>query len=239
MADAAMEPEKKDALLSQGAHEVRNAVSPILGYARMLSSERLGSLTEAQMKAAVEIGNSAKKLGILAEEMSQLARLVAGGTTLAGTRVELASLIAAAAGSVRPTLDGRISIRLIDDAPSAAVRGDARRLSQALEGLIFAHGRELSATDELCIALERVAGSDRPMIRVTIGGADRFAEVRRLPPSELEPQVEVRGGVGFKLSIAGQIIQLHGGRSLSKTEPGPSPDSQPTLIGVVILLPEL
>ena len=239
MADAAKEREKKDALLSQGAHEVRNAVSSILGYAKMLSSERLGSLNETQMKAAVDIGNSAAKLGVLAEEMSQLARLVAGGTTLVRTRVDLASLIAAAARSVRPALDGRVSIRLIDDASSAAVGGDARRLSQALEGLIFAHGRELFATDELCIAIDRAAGSNRPTIRITIGGADRFAEVRRLPPSELEPQIEVRGGVGFKLSIARQIIELHGGRSLSKTEPGPSPDSQPTLIGVVILLPEL
>ena len=55
MADAATAPEKKDLLLSQGAHEIRNPISVILGYVRMLASERLGPLTDAQRKAVEEI----------------------------------------------------------------------------------------------------------------------------------------------------------------------------------------
>src|SRR5262245_47527095 len=225
MADGARKTEKKDALLSQGAHEVRNAISVILGYARMLSSERLGPVSDSQRKAAVEIVNSAAKLKILADEMSQLARLLAGGTTLARTRIDVAPLIAAAIPTVPPALDGNIGIRLIDDAPSAAVWGDAALLSQALNALMFAHRRELVSTNELCVAIDRMAAGDQPAIRLTIVGADRLAEVRRLPPSELEPQVEVRGGIGFKLSIARRVIELHVGRSLSKTEPGGTRDA--------------
>ena len=61
MADAATAPEKKDLLFSQGAHEIRNPISVILGYVRMLASERLGPLTDAQRKAVEEIGNSTGK----------------------------------------------------------------------------------------------------------------------------------------------------------------------------------
>lgn len=233
-----METEKKDALLSQGAHEVRNAISVILGYARMLSSERLGPVSDSQRKAAVEIVNSAAKLKILADEMSQLSRLLAGGTTFARTRIELAPLIAAQIPAVPPALDGNIGIRMIDDAPAAAVNGDAGLLGQALNALMFAHRRELFTGNELCVAIDRTTGDDQPTIRVTIGGADRLAEVRRLPPEELEPLVEVRGGVGFKLSIARHLIERHGGRSLSRTEPGGTRDAQPTLVGAVVILPE-
>jgi signal transduction histidine kinase len=236
MADAAMEPEKKDALLSQGAHEVRNAISVILGYGRMLSSERLGPITDSQRKAAVEIVNSAAKLKILADEMSQLSRLLAGGTTLTRTRVEVAPLIAAQIPAVPPALDGNIAIRVIDDAPAAAVSGDAGLLGQALNALMFAQRRELVSTDELCVAIDRSGGGDQPMIRVTIAGADRLAEVRRLSPSELEPLVELRGGLGFKLSIARHVIERHGGRSLSKTDR--PRDSVPMLVGAVVILPQ-
>lgn len=238
MADAAKEPEKKDALLSQGAHEVRNAISVVLGYARMLSSERLGTVSDSQRKAADEIVKSAGKLKILADEMSQLSRLLAGGTTLTRTRVEVAPLIARHIPSIPPALDGNVSIRVIDDAPGAAVSGDAELLGQALNALMFAHRRELFTCNELCVAIDRVTNGNQRAIRVTIGGADRLAEVRRLPPAELEPLVEVRGGVGFKLSIARHLIERHGGRSHSKTEPPSTPDGQPTLVGAVVILPE-
>jgi signal transduction histidine kinase len=236
MTDPAKETEKKDALLSQGAHEVRNAIAIILGYARML--DRLGPVNDSQQKAAGEIVKSAGKLKILADEMSQLSRLIAGGTTLTRTRVEIAPLIAAQIPFVPPALDGDINIRVIDNAPAAAIDGDAKLLGQALNALMFAHRRELFTGNELCVAIDRVTGGDQPGIRVTIGGADRLAEVRQLPPAELEPLVELRGGVGFKLSLARHLIERHGGLTGSKTDPPPFPDAQPTLIGAVVILPE-
>jgi len=236
MAEAAREADQKDVVLSQGAHEVRNAISVILGYARML--ERLGPVNDSQRKAAVEIVNSAGKLKILADEMSQLARLVVGGTTFARIRIDLAPLIAAEILSVPPGLDETVGIQMIDDAPAAAVSGDAGLIRQALNGLMFTHRRELVSPNKLCVAIDRMAAGDKPAIRVTIGGADRFPEVRRLPLSELEPLVELRGGVGFKLSLARHLIEHHGGRALSKTEPGPTKEAQPTLVGAVVILPE-
>ena len=210
-------------LFFAGRHEVRNAISVILGYGRMLSSERLGPVTDSQRKAAVEIVNSAAKLKILADEMSQLARLLAAATSSGRASTLRRSSRRRSLRSRGPRQE-YWNIDVIDDAPSAAVNGDATLLRQALNAVMFTQRRELLTTNELCVAIDRVAGGDQRTIRVTISGADRLAEVRRLPPSQLEPLVEVRGGVGFKLSIARHVIECHGGRSLSKTEPGGTRD---------------
>ena len=104
MADTATAAEKKDPLLSHGAHEIRNPVAVILGYVRMLASERLGPLTDMQRKSLGDVVTSTVRLAALADEMSLLARLLAGGIPFAGREVELATLIAAEIPSVtRPS----------------------------------------------------------------------------------------------------------------------------------------
>jgi len=56
--------------------------------------------------------------------------------------------------------------------------------------------------------------------------------------SKLEPLVEFRGGVGYRLSIAREVIEHHGGRVFSKTEPGASLHAPSIIVGAVILLPK-
>lgn len=238
MADAAAATEKKDMLLSQGAHEIRSPLSVILGYVRMLTSGRMGPLTDAQRKVVQEIGNSATKLAGIADEMSSLARLLAGNARLGRAEVELAPLIAAEIPSVASLPDRDVKIRLIDDASGAAVLGDAKNLRVTFNSLMFSHRRELVTSEELCVAIDRVADGSQATIRVTIGGADRIEELRRLAVSELGPLVEFRSGLGYRLSVARHVVEAHGGRTFSKTDPGGSPQASPLVIGAMVLLPE-
>jgi signal transduction histidine kinase len=108
MADAVTATEKKDLLLSQGAHEIRTPASVILGYVRMLTTDRLGPLTDMQRNVLEHVANSTLRIAALAEEMSVLARLLEGGITFAGANVEIAALIAAEIPSVAPALDGDV-----------------------------------------------------------------------------------------------------------------------------------
>jgi signal transduction histidine kinase len=236
MADAATATEK-DPLLSHGAHEIRNPVAVILGYVRMLATERLGPLTDLQRKAVGDMATSTAKLAVLADEMSHLSRLQAGGVKMTRARVELAQLIAAEVPSVPPLPDREVGIRVIDNAPGAAVNGDAAKLRTVFNSLLFSYRRELVTSDELCVAIDRVAG-EKPATRVTLGGADRIEELRLVPFSELVPLVEFRGGIGFKLSIARYLIEAHGGRILSKMDPGITPHGPPLLAGAALILPE-
>ena len=237
MADAATTPESKDLLMAQGAHEIRNPAAVILGYVPMLLGERLGSLNDSQRKIVGEIGKSAAKLAELAREMSFLARLLEEGHRFQRVPVELGALIAAEIPAVAPALEREVAIRLIDQSPAVTLNGDPGKLREAFNSLMYNHRRELVTSDELCVAIDRIAGAHLPSVRVTIGGTDRLDELRRLPESELEPLVEFRSGLGYRLSIARKVIEAHGGRIFSKTEPGASPHASPTILGAVAFLP--
>ena len=237
MADAATAAEKKDLLLSQGAHEIRNPVSVILGYVRMLTTDRLGPLTDMQRQVLGHVATSTLKLAALANEMSLLARLLESGIPFARAHVELAALIAAEIPSVDPALERDVGIRVIDDSQAAAVDGDAHRLREAFNALLFSQRRELTTSDELCVAIDRVQGGNSPSIRMTIGGANRIEALRRLPTSEMSTLVEFRSGLGYRLSIARQVIEAHRGRVFSMMEPGEIPKSMLN-VGTAVILPE-
>ena len=237
MADAETTKEKKDLLVSQGAHEIRNPVSVILGYVRMLATDRLGPLTNTQRKVLGEISTSAGRLAALADEMSLLSLYLAGSVTLNKARLELASLIETETAKVAKVPERDILFKVIDHAGGAAITGDATRLRTAVNSLLYAQARELVTTEELSIALDRAKIDGQPAIRVTVGGADRIENLRKLPLSKLAAFVEFRGGVGFTLSIARHIIQAHGGQILSKTEPREDPKATPINQGSVVFLP--
>jgi signal transduction histidine kinase len=71
-----------------------------------------------------------------------------------------------------------------------------------------------------------------------MAGADRIEELRRVPEAELAPLVEFRSGLGYRLSIARKVIEAHGGRIFSRTEPGSSPQASAMIVGAVMILPE-
>lgn len=234
----AAETSAKDATLSHGAHEVRNAVSVIMGYTRMLATERLGPITEKQQRVLGEMLGSSEKLAALANQMSLLAQMLAGGTTFASVRVDLGALIEAEVRVVSALPNSGIAIRMINEAAGVAITGDPKRLRQAFHALLFAHRREVSTSDELCVIMERTTLDGRPAVRITMAGADQIEQLRKLAPSELAPFVEYRGGIGYSLALARQVVLAHGGQMFSKTEPPTPPSTMPIVKGAVLLLPE-
>ena len=237
MPDAATTP-MKHPMLSQGAHEIRNPAAVIIGYVRMLTGDKMGPINDRQRKLLNDILGSAGRLAALAEEMSFLGQLQVGSVKFNKTRIELAPLVLEQIALVPPTPDRETTIRLIDRAPGAVIDGDKKQLRTTLQSLLFAHRRELIHSDELCVTLDRVTHAARPAIRLTMAGADLINEVGRLPVSELSPFVEFRGGVGFTLSIAHQVVLAHDGEILSRTRPREDPKHSPYIDGAVLLLPE-
>jgi signal transduction histidine kinase len=203
----------------------------------LLSTDGLGPLNDMQRWVIGEIEKSTARLAELAQEMSELARLMEGGSRFVMDRVELGPLIADEIPTVPPASELEVSIRLVNHATAAAVNGDAVKLRKAFNSLLYSCRRELVTSFELCVAIERVAGPTS-MLRVTIGGQDRIDELRRVPEAELAPLVEFRGGMGYKLSLARRVIEAHGGRTFSRTQAGPGGATAPSILGAVVLLPE-
>jgi len=217
MADAAPTPEK-DPILSHGAHEIRTPVTVILGYIRMLTSERMGAVTEPQRKALGEMQKTAAKLSALADEMSELSLLVAGAAKFNRAAVDLGALIEGGIGTLPPLPDREVRVSVRNEAPGAAVDADPAKLRNALNWIITAHRRELVTSDELCVLVHRTTLEGRPTLQVTVAGADRVNDLRTIPVSGLVTFEEVRGGVGYTLSIARRIVAALGAELWSPAE---------------------
>jgi signal transduction histidine kinase len=230
MADAATPAPKKDRLLSLGVHEFRTPVTVIAGYLRMLMSGRTGPLTDGQRKMLAEMEKSTNRLSGLIAEMSELSVLEAGGAIFNRGVVDLGALVESEIASLPPLIDREVRVTLRNDAAGAGVHGDPVKLRSSVSSLIVAHRRELVTSDELCVWIERVTENGGPMLRVTIGGADRISELRQVPLDQLTAFEEFRGGVGFTLPIARRVIAAHDGQLWSPPE---SPRA-----GAVVLFPE-
>jgi two-component system, OmpR family, sensor histidine kinase VanS len=239
MADAT-KPVQKDPILSHAAHEIRTPLSVILGYLQMLIPEKLGPTTEAQQKAFGEIKKTAGKIKDIADEMTDLGLLLAGGAEFNRRTVDLPALIEQTVGALAPQVavqEREIRIRLVDDARDATIHADARWLQRAFKAIILCQQRELMTSDELLIAIERVTHDTRPAFRVTIAGADRIQDLRSRTSTTLEPFAEVRASTGLSLFIARQVIEAHGGQIVSRIEPREYPSMAPLVLGAVLLLP--
>ena len=230
MADTATPTRKKDLLLSLGVHEFRTPVTVIAGYLRMLLTGRTGALTDPQRKLLEEIEKSAARLSALITEMSELSALEGGGATFNRGHVDLTDLIVGEIAALPPMLDRDVRVTLQSGAAGAMVNGDPKHLRTVFNSLLFAHRRELVTSDELCVGINRVTHAGRPMLRVTIAGADRIDQLREVPPDALTTFEEFRGGVGFTLPIACRIVAAHGGHLWA-------PPDDPKA-AAVLLLPE-
>src|SRR5690554_5463999 len=83
-------------LLTLVAHELRSPLTVSSGYLKMLQSDRLGPLTEAQQKAVAASLRASDQLMSLASDLSFLARLHRGEAALARTLLTASELIGAA-----------------------------------------------------------------------------------------------------------------------------------------------
>jgi signal transduction histidine kinase len=203
----------------------------------MLQTGRTGDLTDMQRRILGEMEKSAAKLRGVFAEMDELSLLEAGSAKFTYGPIDLSALIAQEIPAVASAPDREVPIRLINQSPTVMLNGDLAKLKASFNSLMFSYRLELAPTDELCVAIDRIIGHNPPSVRVTIAGAGRVDELRRLPESELSPLVELRSGLGYRLCIARKVIEGHGGRIFSQTEPGRDPET-PRPLGAVMVLPE-
>jgi signal transduction histidine kinase len=227
--------EKKDPLLSLISHEFSSPISAVLGYLRMvlkdpqaLSGPHRGMVQNAQQ--------SAEKIAAYVAQLRNLSRLAAGGVSFTRSNIDIGALLETEAASQPPLHDGReISVSFRNEAPEAVVLGDADRLKAAFSALIVAVRRELVTTDELCVSLRRDQSNGRAMLRVTMGGNDRIAELEQASPADLTAFDEFRGGMGFIVPLARHILEAHQAQIWA---PATSEPNSQQRAAAIVLFPE-
>jgi signal transduction histidine kinase/CheY-like chemotaxis protein len=216
----------KDEFLATLSHELRTPLNAIMGWASMLQR---GVKDEATLQRGLDaIERNARAQAQLIDDLLDMSRIVSGTLRLDVQLVDPVKVVEAALGTVTPAaLAKKIELRtdLVRRGENALgeVHGDPARLQQVLWNLLSNAVKFTPAGGTVQVGLAR--DKEEVVIRVADSGIgidpeflphvfDRF----RQQDASITRQ---HGGLGLGLSIARQLVELHGG-TIAVDSPGPN-----------------
>jgi two-component system phosphate regulon sensor histidine kinase PhoR len=203
------------------SHELRTPLSLIKGYVETLINGARDN-PEVATKFLQTIDRNAERLKLLIEDLLTISELESGRIKLNLQTVPLAPVIAKVLEDFKSRAAAR-GIRLISQAPAAAVHADAGRLEQVLGNLVdnaIKYGRPQGS---VTVGGRAMAGGQVEIFVQDDGpGIPREAQERIFERFYRVDKARSReqGGTGLGLSIVKHIIQSHGGRVWLTSEPG-------------------
>jgi len=197
----------RDALLAHLSHELRTPLTTVKGYLSMALKGRLGEMTERQINALAVCDRNTDRLLRLINDLLLTARLQAGKMTLDPRPLGLKSVLAEAVEYLRSDAEAaRTTIELEVQQGEVFVRGNRDRLIEAVMHLLE---RGLRGKREGHPVQVRVAPRGRvAAVDITLGGVRVAAEEL---PRLFEAFRPDGGSPNLGLSIARQVVELHGG----------------------------
>jgi signal transduction histidine kinase/DNA-binding response OmpR family regulator len=209
----------KDDFLASLSHELRTPLNAILGYATML---RTGSLPDERRDKAIEtIERNATSLTQIVEDVLDISRIVSGKIRLNIQAVDLPQIMRNALDVILPAAQAKaVRIEAVMAQPAPAVTGDPERLQQIFWNLLSNAVKFTHRGGAVRVTLERVDSDVR--ITVTddgIGISPHFLPhvFERFRQADAGTTRE-RGGLGLGLSIARQLVEMHGGAITASSE---------------------
>jgi PAS domain S-box-containing protein len=219
-AEAEASSRAKDDFLAIVSHELRNPLSAILGWARLL---RRGTLSPEKSERAVEtIERNALAQSQLIDDLLDVSRIISGKLRLEVRPVNFGDIVQAAIDSARLAIDSKqLRLRTVLSTDALSLMGDPTRLQQVVWNLLSNAARFTPKGGSIQVVLRRVESILELEVRDTGDGIaadflphifDRF---RQADPST----TRAHGGLGLGLSIARNLVEMHGG-TISAHSPG-------------------
>lgn len=221
----------KSDFIAIASHELRTPLGVILGYAEFLKEDAQGEMSDH----ATMVLNSALKLRVLVEDMTNMNMMQMGSARLQVKPVAVQNIIQMAVDEMANTIQARAQ-KLLQRLPPkpVTVMADPEKLALVLTNILNNAVRFTPEGGVIMILLSTDQGQARIEVRDNGIG---------VPPAELENifkdfyQVEDHkrrrhGGMGLGLSIARGIVKLHKGRIWAESKG----DGQGTSIFVQIPL---
>ena len=202
----------KDEFLATLSHELRTPLSAILGWSKALQLKQSDPATlERGLQA---IARNALAQARLIDDLLDMNRIVSGKVRLEVQPVDLAAVIEAAIDVVRPSVDAKgIRLRQVLEPVAGGVSGDPNRLQQVVWNLLANAVKFTPRGGTIEVLLQRVNSHIELAVRDSGIGIEAqflpqvFDRFRQADSSTTRSH----GGLGLGLSIARQLVELHGG----------------------------
>jgi len=206
----------KDEFLATLSHELRTPLNAILGWAGMLQR---GVKDDATVRRGLEtIERNARAQGQLIDDLLDMSRIISGTVRLDVQPADPARIIEAALGTVHPAAAAKMIALRADLGREAGalpleINADTGRLQQVLWNLLANAVKFTPSGGSVQVLLGR--DGDDAVIRVIdsgIGIAPDFLPYVFDRFRQQDASISRRhGGLGLGLSIAKQLVELHGG----------------------------
>ncbi|HEU4846234.1 MAG TPA: response regulator [Burkholderiaceae bacterium] len=206
--------QEKSTFLSHMSHELRTPLNAILGFAQILTSDKLPSTADEKQAFARHILQAGRHLLTLINEVLDLAKIESGAMTLSLEPVALARVFQECQAMIQPLATRRgIELRFPARAP-AHVLADRTRLKQVLINLLsnaVKYNRERGTVALDCVAAQ--AGRVRIAVRDTGAGlTPAQLELIFQPFNRLGQEGSSEEGTGIGLALTKRLMEAMRGQ---------------------------
>lgn len=204
--------QRKDAFLATLAHELRNPLTPIRYATRLLEP---GVPPQMAADARKMIDRQLTQMARLLDDLLDVSRVTRGVLEIRRVQLDLREIIATAVASAKALAqDAQQQLVCSLPAEPLAVSGDAVRLAQILGNLLHNATKYTPAGGH--IILSASCDSDEVVVTVKDDGVgiapEGLATIFDLFVQLDAPGTRAAGGLGIGLSLARDLVKLHGGR---------------------------
>jgi PAS domain S-box-containing protein len=202
----------KDEFLATLSHELRTPLNAVIGWSRMLKSNRLDEDSALHGLEVIERNAWAQKQII--EDILDVSRVVTGKLQLRLGLVDLVSLVNAALDAIRPAFEAKdIDVETEFEDGLRTIPGDADRLQQVVWNLLSNASKFTPSGGKVEISVIENGGYVQIQVSDTGPGIEPdflphvFERFRQADGST----TRTHGGLGLGLAIVRHLVELHGG----------------------------
>jgi len=215
--------EMKTNLLSNVSHELRTPLVAVMGYADMLFNAKVGAVNDVQKEYLGIILRNVEKLVTLIENLLDFSRLHRGAEKLLFATFDLVECARAGMQTVRPVADSReIRLDLAASDDEILVEGDRGKMGQVFNNLLSNAVKFNTNGGRVTVEIRRREDSVEVAVSDTGIGIPEEALDKVFTRFYQYDSSSTRkySGTGIGLSIAQDVIRLHGSRITVTSQPG-------------------
>jgi hypothetical protein len=202
----------KDEFLATLSHELRTPLNAILGWSQII---RQSTDADDVAQGLEVIERNARSQSQIIEDLLDMSRIISGKVRLDVQRLDLLAIVNQAIDTARPAADAK-GIRLhsvLDPLNNVVVSGDANRMQQILWNFLSNAVKFTPKGGRVQVLLQRIDSH----LEISVVDSGEGIKPEFLPHvfdrfHQADSSITRRhGGLGLGLSIAKQLVELHGG----------------------------